>query len=137
LAAERLAFFQIGCAAGATRLCFFFFFFVVLLVVRRVGIALARLAFLSKNRPGGQIIFCGCEKRAPPRHCAKLTSRFSSFSHKIDKQKRGTVDTPAFMVIGIQDRNTRHLKAVTPCELNAHVVLGNTYNLFVGPTLRF
>src|SRR6266536_6607331 len=46
----------------------------------------------------------------------------------------GVVDTPAFMPIGTQGT----VKAVTPRELremNAQIILGNTYHLFVRPGL--
>src|SRR2546427_4408001 len=46
----------------------------------------------------------------------------------------GVVDTPAFMSIGTQGT----VKAVTPRELremNAQIILGNTYHLFVRPGL--
>ena len=47
----------------------------------------------------------------------------------------GTIETPAFMPIGTQGT----VKAVTPRELrelNAQVVLGNTYHLFVRPGIE-
>ena len=46
----------------------------------------------------------------------------------------GIVDTPAFMPVGTQGS----VKGVTPrelCELNAQIILGNTYHLFVRPGL--
>src|SRR5437667_7075463 len=46
----------------------------------------------------------------------------------------GVIDTPAFMPIGTQGT----VKAVTPRELremNAQIILGNTYHLFVRPGL--
>jgi len=46
----------------------------------------------------------------------------------------GEIDTPAFMPIGTQGS----VKGVSPrelCELNAQIVLGNTYHLFVRPGL--
>ena len=46
----------------------------------------------------------------------------------------GMIDTPAFMPVGTQGT----VKAVTPRELrelNAQIVLGNTYHLFVRPGL--
>src|ERR1700757_2410619 len=46
----------------------------------------------------------------------------------------GTIETPAFMPIGTQGS----VKAVTPRELrelNAQIILGNTYHLFVRPGL--
>src|SRR5437899_7360489 len=47
----------------------------------------------------------------------------------------GVVDTPAFMSIGTQGT----VKAVTPRELhemNAQIILGNTYHLFVRPGIN-
>src|SRR5437667_10452731 len=47
----------------------------------------------------------------------------------------GAIDTPAFMPVGTQGT----IKAVTPRELrelNAQIVLGNTYHLFVRPGLE-
>src|SRR5215216_4038758 len=46
----------------------------------------------------------------------------------------GVIDTPAFMPVGTQGS----VKGVSPrelCELNAQIVLGNTYHLFVRPGL--
>jgi queuine tRNA-ribosyltransferase len=46
----------------------------------------------------------------------------------------GEIDTPAFMPVGTQGS----VKGVSPrelCELNAQIVLGNTYHLFVRPGL--
>ena len=46
----------------------------------------------------------------------------------------GAIDTPAFMPVGTQGS----VKGVSPrelCELNAQIVLGNTYHLFVRPGL--
>jgi queuine tRNA-ribosyltransferase len=48
---------------------------------------------------------------------------------------RGAIDTPAFMPVGTQGT----VKAVTPRELrelNAQIVLGNTYHLFVRPGIN-
>src|SRR5499433_751668 len=50
------------------------------------------------------------------------------------KTAHGVIDTPAFMPIGTQGS----VKAVTPRELqdlNAQIILGNTYHLFVRPGL--
>jgi queuine tRNA-ribosyltransferase len=47
----------------------------------------------------------------------------------------GIVETPAFMPIGTQGS----VKGVSPrelCELNAQIILGNTYHLFVRPGLQ-
>ena len=47
----------------------------------------------------------------------------------------GAIDTPAFMPVGTQGS----VKAVSPCELrelNAQIILGNTYHLFVRPGLN-
>src|SRR5438105_1108979 len=47
----------------------------------------------------------------------------------------GVVETPAFMPVGTQGT----VKAVSPRELhelNAHIILGNTYHLFVRPGLE-
>ena len=46
----------------------------------------------------------------------------------------GVIDTPAFMPVGTQGS----VKGVSPrelCELNAQIILGNTYHLFVRPGL--
>src|ERR671925_983934 len=46
----------------------------------------------------------------------------------------GAIETPAFMPVGTQGS----VKGVSPrelCELNAQIVLGNTYHLFVRPGL--
>ncbi|HEU5314258.1 MAG TPA: tRNA guanosine(34) transglycosylase Tgt, partial [Candidatus Udaeobacter sp.] len=46
----------------------------------------------------------------------------------------GEIDTPAFMPVGTQGS----VKGVSPrelCELNAQIILGNTYHLFVRPGL--
>jgi queuine tRNA-ribosyltransferase len=51
------------------------------------------------------------------------------------KTAHGVIDTPAFMPVGTQGT----VKAVSPCELrelNAQIVLGNTYHLFVRPGLE-
>src|SRR5207244_5803305 len=51
------------------------------------------------------------------------------------KTAHGVIDTPAFMPIGTQGT----VKTVTPRELrelNAQVILGNTYHLFVRPGLE-
>src|ERR1700730_17488302 len=48
---------------------------------------------------------------------------------------RGAIETPAFMPIGTQGS----VKAVSPRELrelNAQIILGNTYHLFVRPGLE-
>ncbi len=50
------------------------------------------------------------------------------------KSAHGVIDTPAFMPVGTQGS----VKGVSPrelCELNAQIVLGNTYHLFVRPGL--
>src|SRR5216117_3876930 len=50
------------------------------------------------------------------------------------KTAHGLIDTPAFMPVGTQGS----VKGVSPrelCELNAQIVLGNTYHLFVRPGL--
>src|SRR6516165_7805781 len=50
------------------------------------------------------------------------------------KTVHGVIDTPAFMPIGTQGS----VKGVSPrelCELNAQIILGNTYHLFVRPGL--
>ena len=50
------------------------------------------------------------------------------------KTAHGVIDTPAFMPVGTQGS----VKGVSPrelCELNAQIVLGNTYHLFVRPGL--
>src|SRR5262252_9752259 len=50
------------------------------------------------------------------------------------KTAHGLIDTPAFMPIGTQGS----VKGVSPrelCELNAQIILGNTYHLFVRPGL--
>jgi queuine tRNA-ribosyltransferase len=50
------------------------------------------------------------------------------------KTARGVINTPAFMPIGTQGS----VKGVSPrelCELNAQIILGNTYHLFVRPGL--
>src|SRR5437763_2027666 len=50
------------------------------------------------------------------------------------KTAQGVIDTPAFMPVGTQGS----VKGVSPrelCELNAQIVLGNTYHLFVRPGL--
>jgi queuine tRNA-ribosyltransferase len=47
---------------------------------------------------------------------------------------RGVIDTPAFMPIGTQGS----VKGISPrelCALNAQIILGNTYHLFVRPGL--
>src|SRR5437899_1126226 len=47
----------------------------------------------------------------------------------------GVIETPAFMPVGTQGT----VKAVSPRELhelNAHIILGNTYHLFVRPGLE-
>jgi queuine tRNA-ribosyltransferase len=47
----------------------------------------------------------------------------------------GVIETPAFMPVGTQGS----VKAVSPrelCELNAQIILGNTYHLFVRPGLE-
>jgi queuine tRNA-ribosyltransferase len=47
----------------------------------------------------------------------------------------GVIDTPAFMPVGTQGS----VKGVSPrelCELNAQIILGNTYHLFVRPGLH-
>src|SRR5881275_3230918 len=47
----------------------------------------------------------------------------------------GVIDTPAFMAVGTQGS----VKGVSPRELrelNAHIILGNTYHLFVRPGLE-
>jgi hypothetical protein len=103
LAAERLAFFQIGCAAGATRFCFFFFFFVALLVVFRVGIALARLAFPIKKSSRLANHFLRLREA-----CAAQTLREADVAmFQLLAQDRQTKarygHTPAFMPIGTQD----------------------------------
>ena len=54
--------------------------------------------------------------------CARLTTA------------HGAIDTPAFMPVGTQGS----VKGVSPrelCELNAQIILGNTYHLFVRPGL--
>src|SRR5207302_3094352 len=46
--------------------------------------------------------------------------------------RHGTIETPVFMPVGTQGT----VKAVSPrelCELNAQIILGNTYHLFVRP----
>src|SRR5881398_3385887 len=51
------------------------------------------------------------------------------------KTAHGAIDTPAFMPVGTQGT----IKAVTPRELrelNAQIILGNTYHLFVRPGLE-
>jgi len=48
---------------------------------------------------------------------------------------RGTIETPAFMPVGTQGS----VKAISPhelCELDAKIILGNTYHLFVRPGLE-
>src|SRR5690242_1330228 len=48
---------------------------------------------------------------------------------------RGVIETPAFMPVGTQGT----VKAVSPCELrelDAQIILGNTYHLFVRPGLE-
>ena len=50
------------------------------------------------------------------------------------KTAHGVIDTPVFMPVGTQGS----VKGVSPrelCELNAQIVLGNTYHLFVRPGL--
>ena len=50
------------------------------------------------------------------------------------KTAHGVIDTPAFMPVGTQGS----VKGVSPrelCELNAQIILGNTYHLFVRPGL--
>src|SRR5437762_13997822 len=50
------------------------------------------------------------------------------------KTSHGVIDTPAFMPVGTQGS----VKGVSPrelCELNAQIVLGNTYHLSVRPGL--
>jgi queuine tRNA-ribosyltransferase len=50
------------------------------------------------------------------------------------KTAHGMIDTPAFMPVGTQGS----VKGVSPrelCELNAQIILGNTYHLFVRPGL--
>ncbi|HEX9281558.1 MAG TPA: tRNA guanosine(34) transglycosylase Tgt [Candidatus Udaeobacter sp.] len=50
------------------------------------------------------------------------------------KTTHGVIDTPAFMPVGTQGS----VKGVSPRELrelNAHIILGNTYHLFVRPGL--
>jgi queuine tRNA-ribosyltransferase len=50
------------------------------------------------------------------------------------KTAHGVIDTPAFMPVGTQGS----VKSVSPrelCELNAQIILGNTYHLFVRPGL--
>jgi queuine tRNA-ribosyltransferase len=50
------------------------------------------------------------------------------------KTVHGMIDTPAFMPVGTQGS----VKGVSPrelCELNAQIILGNTYHLFVRPGL--
>ena len=50
------------------------------------------------------------------------------------KTAHGAIDTPAFMPVGTQGS----VKAVSPRELrelNAQIILGNTYHLFVRPGL--
>ena len=51
------------------------------------------------------------------------------------RTKRGAIDTPAFMPVGTQGS----VKAVSPRELrelDAQIILGNTYHLFVRPGLE-
>jgi queuine tRNA-ribosyltransferase len=50
------------------------------------------------------------------------------------KTAHGLIDTPAFMPVGTQGS----VKGVSPrelCEVNAQIILGNTYHLFVRPGL--
>ena len=50
------------------------------------------------------------------------------------RTRRGVIETPVFMPVGTQGT----VKAVSPRELhelNAQVILGNTYHLFVRPGL--
>ena len=50
------------------------------------------------------------------------------------KTAHGVIDTPAFMPVGTQGS----VKGASPrelCELNAQIILGNTYHLFVRPGL--
>ncbi|PYI43918.1 MAG: hypothetical protein DMF12_02320 [Verrucomicrobia bacterium] len=55
LAAERLAFFQIGCEAGEIRFRDFFFLIAALFLLR-FGISSARFTLFTKNRSTGQTI---------------------------------------------------------------------------------
>src|SRR3989441_2564397 len=62
------------------------------------------------------------------------TDRHSKARRGRLKAAHGVIDTPAFMPVGTQGS----VKGVSPrelCELNAQIVLGNTYHLFVRPGL--
>ncbi len=62
------------------------------------------------------------------------SDQHSKARHGRLKTAHGVIDTPAFMPVGTQGS----VKGVSPrelCELNAQIVLGNTYHLFVRPGL--
>jgi queuine tRNA-ribosyltransferase len=153
LAADRLACFQMGCETGAV--CFFFFSFVVAGFAFRLGIALVRFLFPTKRRAtrasdfylidrtpirprrlnlapevatitasaqGEQVFELLAQDLLSKARCARLTTA------------HGVIDTPAFMPVGTQGS----VKGVSPRELralNAQIILGNTYHLFVRPGL--
>jgi queuine tRNA-ribosyltransferase len=63
------------------------------------------------------------------------TDRHSKARRGRLKTAHGEIDTPAFMPVGTQGS----VKGVTPrelCELNAQIILGNSYHLFVRPGLH-
>jgi len=78
--------------------------------------------------------------RAPRRQCANMSPMFAVLARDKESKARrarlttthGEIDTPAFMPVGTQGS----VKGVSPRELrelNAQIVLGNTYHLFVRP----
>jgi queuine tRNA-ribosyltransferase len=80
--------------------------------------------------------------RALPKHCANMSPMFAVLAQDKESKARrgrlitahGEIDAPAFMPVGTQGS----VKGVSPRELrelNAQIVLGNTYHLFVRPGL--
>jgi queuine tRNA-ribosyltransferase len=82
------------------------------------------------------------ETRALPGQCANMSPMFALLTRDKESKARrgclttahGEIDTPAFMPVGTQGS----VKGVSPRELrelNAQIILGNTYHLFVRPGL--
>jgi queuine tRNA-ribosyltransferase len=83
------------------------------------------------------------ETRALPGQCAKISPVFELIAQDRQSKARqgrlttahGVIETPVFMPIGTQGS----VKAVSPGELhelNAQIILGNTYHLFVRPGIE-
>src|SRR6266436_104480 len=151
--ADRLACFQMGCEAGA--ICFFFFFFVVAGFAFRLGICSGAFPFPTKRwaTRASDFFLIGRTLSRPMRlnlapKVATITASaqgeqmFELLAQDLLSKARcerlttahGVIDTPAFMPVGTQGS----VKGVSPRELrelNAQIILGNTYHLFVRPGL--